>query len=52
MGVFALALSTIKILDAKFKQAELDAYLELLNHKDNRQKFYMKLLLNKYNHLF
>jgi hypothetical protein len=42
----------MKILDAKYEKAELDAYLKLVNHLDNNQKSSLKPLLNKYEHLF
>jgi hypothetical protein len=47
-----IALSTMKILDAKYEKVDLDAYFKLFNHLDNKQKISLKSLLSKYKHLF
>jgi hypothetical protein len=52
IDVFAIGLSTMKILDAKYEKADLDAYFKFINHLDNKQKSSLKFLLNKYKHLF
>jgi hypothetical protein len=52
MDVFAIALSTMKILDAKYEKVDLDAYLKLVNHLNGKQKISLKSSLNKYEHLF
>jgi hypothetical protein len=38
IDVFAISLSTIKILDAKDEKADLDVYFKLINHFDSMQK--------------
>jgi hypothetical protein len=35
IDVFVLALSTMKIFDAKYEKADLDAYFKLLNHLEH-----------------
>jgi Reverse transcriptase (RNA-dependent DNA polymerase) len=52
IDIFAIASSTMKILDAKYERANLDAYLNLLSHLDSKQKFDLKSLLLKYEPLF
>jgi hypothetical protein len=52
IDVFAIALSTMKILDAKYEKADLDTYFKLVNHLNSKQKVSLKLLLSKYKHLF
>jgi hypothetical protein len=52
IDVFAIASSTMKILDAKYEKADLDAYFKLVNHLDSKKKISLKLLLSKYEHLF
>jgi hypothetical protein len=42
LDVFAIASSTMKILDAKYEKANLDAFLELLSHLDSKQKINLK----------
>jgi hypothetical protein len=51
IDVFAMALSTMKILDDKYEKADLDAYFKLVNHLDSKQKISLKLSLSKYEHL-
>ena len=50
--VFAIASSTMKILDAKYEKANLDAFLDLSSHLDSKQKIDLKSLLLKYEPLF
>jgi hypothetical protein len=38
IDVFAIALSTVKILDAKYEKADLDAHFKLIYHLDSKQK--------------
>jgi hypothetical protein len=52
VDVFAIASSTMKILDAKYEKADLDAYFKLVNHLDSKQKISFMSILNKYEHLF
>jgi hypothetical protein len=52
MDVFAIALLTMKILDAKYEKANFNAYFKLVNHLVSEQKISLKLLLSKYKHLF
>jgi hypothetical protein len=47
IDAFAIALSTIKILDTKYEKEDLDAYFKLVNHLDSKQKISLKLLLSK-----
>jgi uncharacterized phage-associated protein len=42
----------MKILDAKYKKANLDAFLNLLSHLDYKQKFDLNSLLLKHKPLF
>jgi hypothetical protein len=42
----------MKILVAKYEKADLDAYFKLVDHLGSKQKISLKLLLNKYEHLF
>jgi hypothetical protein len=42
----------MKILDAKYEKADLDAYFKLDDHFDSKQKISLKSLLSKYEHLF
>jgi hypothetical protein len=46
IDVFAIALLTMKILDAKYEKAVLDAYFKLVNHLDSKQKISLKSLLS------
>jgi hypothetical protein len=50
--IFAISLSTMKILDAKYEKADLDTYFKLINHLDSKPKSSLKSLLSEYKHLF
>jgi hypothetical protein len=52
IDIFAIASPTMKILDAKYEKAYLDAYLNLSSHLDASQKSNLKSLLLKYEPLF
>ena len=52
VDIFVIASSTMKILDAKYQKANLDAYLNLSSHLDASQKSNLKSLLLKYEPLF
>jgi hypothetical protein len=52
IDVFAIALSTLKLLDAKYEKADLDASFKLINQLDSELKIIFKLLLSEYEHLF
>ena len=52
VDIFAIASSTMKILDTKYEKANLDAYLNLFSHLEASPKIYLKSLLQKYEPLF
>ena len=52
VDIIAIASSTMKILDAKYKKSHLDAYQKLFFHLDTKQKGNFKSLLLKYEPLF
>jgi hypothetical protein len=42
IDVFVIALSTMKILDAKYEKAHLYDYFKLVNHLDGKEKISLK----------